>query len=394
MPLQKAQSLQEVEYTKSLVMDMRIAQVAPYFYPHFGGVESHVFNLSEGLVKDGHDVTVYTSLLKGTKVDEGYEGILIKRVKPFKTIYSTPITPKLKKLILQGRHDVIHAHFPPPMTSYYASKSSKKSKTPFILTYHCDLELPKLFGSVITAIYRTTLGRSTLKNSKKIIVTTRTYAATSRDLWKFEPCVIPNAIDPKVFNPEDKGRRVKERHNLHDSKIVLYVGRLKFHKGLEYLIESAQHTTKNVKYLIVGGGDYEPKLKRLMYARGLDNRIIFAGEVPNKELPEYYAACDVFVLPSISRLEAFGIVGLEAMASGKPVIISDIPGVREVIEEGVEGLLVEPMNAEDLAEKINILLSDAALRKKMGEHGRRKVEEKFTWDKVVRQIEEVYKEVI
>lgn len=373
---------------------MRIAQVAPYFHPHIGGVESHVLNLSKGLVKNGHEVTVYTSLVKGAKVNEIYEGISIRRVKPFKTLYTTPITPKLKKNIIQESHEVIHAHFPPPLASYYAFKASKKTKTPFVLTYHCDLELQGFPGKVIKAIYRITLGNSTLKNSDRIIVTTRTYAATSRDLWKFEPCVIPNAIDPTIFNPDIEKGQIMENHRLDESKIILYVGRLRYHKGLEYLIESAQYTEKNVKYLIVGGGEFKSKLKNLVHKRKLENRVIFAGEVPNSELPKYYAACDIFVLPSISRLEAFGIVGLEAMASGKPVIISDIPGVREVINDGVEGLLVEPMNAKDLAEKITQLLSDADLRKKMGENGRRKVNEDFTWDKVVRQVEEVYSEVV
>ncbi len=373
---------------------MRIAQVAPYFHPHIGGVESHVLNLSKGLVKNGHEVTVYTSLVKGAKVNEIYEGISIRRVKPFKTLYTTPITPKLKKNIIQESHEVIHAHFPPPLASYYAFKASKKTKTPFVLTYHCDLELQGFPGKVIKAIYRITLGNSTLNHSDRIIVTTRTYAATSRDLWKFEPCVIPNAIDPTIFNPDIEKGQIMGNHRLDESKIILYVGRLRYHKGLEYLIESAQYTEMNVKYLIVGGGEFKSKLKNLVHKRKLENRVIFAGEVPNSELPKYYAACDIFVLPSISRLEAFGIVGLEAMASGKPVIISDIPGVREVINDGVEGLLVEPMNAKDLAEKITVLLSDADLRKKMGENGRRKVNEDFTWDKVVRQVEEVYSGVM
>jgi glycosyltransferase involved in cell wall biosynthesis len=124
------------------------------------------------------------------------------------------------------------------------------------------------------------------------------------------------------------------------------------------------------------------------------DRIIFTGKVSHHDLPRYFAACDVFVLPSISRLEAFGLVVLEAMASSKPVIISNIPGVMELVTDGEEGLLTEPMNVEDLAEKINILMADPKLRKSMGEKGREKVVREFTWDKVVSQIERTYESII
>ena len=136
------------------------------------------------------------------------------------------------------------------------------------------------------------------------------------------------------------------------------------------------------------------KLKRRVKYRCVEDRVIFTGTVPFDDIPKYFAACDVFVLPSISRLEAFGLVVLEAMASSKPVIVSNIPGVMELVNDGEEGLHVEPMNAEDIAEKINLLLSDPDLRKKMGENGRKKVEKEFTWEKVARQMEEVYEEMI
>jgi glycosyltransferase involved in cell wall biosynthesis len=373
---------------------MKIAQVAPYFYPHIGGVETHVYNLAKGLLKEGHEVTVYTSQVKGSKENEIYEGINIKRAKPLTTIFTTPVTPKLKQRILHDKHDIIHAHYPPPLASHYAAKASKKNKTPFILTYHCDLVLPKFYGSALTSFYRSSLGRRTLKITKEVIVTTKTYAATSRDLWNIKPIVIPNAIDPSKFNPKGVGDYVRKKHDLNDSKMILYVGRLKYHKGLEYLIESAQYTEADVKYVLVGGGEFKQRLKSLTNEKKLNDRIIFAGEVANSELPQYYSACDIFVLPSVSRLEAFGIVGLEAMASAKPVIISDIPGVREVIEEGVCGLLSEPMNPKDLGSKITQLLSDPGLMRKMGEAGRKKVLEEFTWDKVVLQTEKAYEDIL
>jgi glycosyltransferase involved in cell wall biosynthesis len=152
---------------------------------------------------------------------------------------------------------------------------------------------------------------------------------------------------------------------------VLFLGRLKFHKGLEYLIESAKYTDPNVKYLLVGEGDYEPRLRNLVATLKLQDRIIFTGRALNEDIPKYYAACDIFILPSITRLEAFGLVVIEAMASGKPVIISNIPGVSEN----------------------NLLLSDKKLRLQMGARGRKNVEERCDLKKVVNQIEKVYKDI-
>src|SRR5439155_826040 len=124
------------------------------------------------------------------------------------------------------------------------------------------------------------------------------------------------------------------------------------------------------------------------------DRVRCLGRVSDENLPKVYAACDVFVLPSVSRLEAFGIVALEAMATAKPVIVADIPGVREVIEDGREGLLADPLNARDLAEKIRRLLADPEARRVMGERGREKVLESFGIERVTDQIEGVYRSVL
>jgi glycosyltransferase involved in cell wall biosynthesis len=373
---------------------MKIAQVAPYFYPHVGGVESHVLTLSERLVKNGHDVTVYTSNFDNLKEKDIFSGIKIVRAKQIASFFATPITPKIKKVIASENHDVVHAHTPPPLTAYYAAKAVKHSKTPFVVTYHCDLELPRLIGKIATAIYQRTFSRYTFKRADKIIVHTKTYGATSRTLWNFDEAVIPSAVNPQRFSKDLDFSKIEEKHGLSQKKVVLFVGRLVGHKGIDYLIDSATLTPEDVRYIIVGSGPYLDKLKKRVRLKKVDKKVIFTGKVPFDDIPRYFAACNVFVLPSISRLEAFGLVILEAMASSKPVIVSNIPGVTEVVAEDVQGLHVEPMNAEDLAEKINILLSDEQMQRRMGDAGRKKVEEEYTWDKVVGQIEEVYSGVV
>jgi glycosyltransferase involved in cell wall biosynthesis len=375
-------------------MLMRIAHVAPYFHPHIGGVESHVLTLSEGLARNGHEVTVYTSNYAKLKEQEIFHGIKIKRLKQVANIFSTPITPSLKKAFGGKDHEIVHAHTPPPLSAYYSAKACKRSKIPFVVTFHCDLELPGVLGKMATQLYQRTLSRYTFKRADRIIVHTKTYGATSRTIWKYDVGVIPSAVNPDRFGGNIGTAEIREKHGLKGKRVVLFVGRLVFHKGLDYLIDSAKHASDDVRYLIVGSGDHLEKLRKRARAISLEDKVIFTGSVAYDDIPKYYAVCDVFVLPSVSRLEAFGLVVLEAMASSRPVIVSNIPGVMELVTDGLEGLHAEPMNPEDIADKINMLLSDDALRRKMGENGRKKIEQEFTWDKVVKLVEDVYKELI
>ncbi len=374
---------------------MKIIQVSPYFYPHLGGVESHVLELSKKLIKRGHEVVVFTTQLEGTKERGVVEGVPVKRVKPLSIIFSTPIMPHIGHELVKTECDIIHSHSPPPLSSFFTVRAAKRKKVPHVLTYHCDLEIPVPLGSLIVQLYENTLGAYTVRKSDRIITTTTTYGATSRAVWHRDSHIIPNAVDADRFHPSNKPGNVRKKLGIkEDDKMVLYVGRLVFHKGLDYLIESAKYLGDDVKYVIGGTGDFRPELENLVKRFELEGRIIFPGRIPNKELPKYYAATDIFVLPSISRLEAFGIVALEAMASEVPVVVSDIPGVREVIVEGEHGLLAEPMNPRDIAGKIRTILNHPELAKSMGKKGRERVEMDLTWSTVAEQIEEVYEDLV
>ena len=374
---------------------MKIIQVSPYFYPHLGGVESHVQSISKELVDRGHEVAIFTSKVPETAPDfENIDGMEITRIKPIFNLFTTPVMPKLKNALIAQSVDIVHAHVPPPFSEYYAASACKYNKLPFVLTYHCDLEVPNILSRPMAGFYRRTFGAYAIKNSDRIIVHTESYAATSRSVWKYEPTIIPSAIDIDRFTPNTKASQIRKRHGLKGSKVVLYLGRLKFHKGLEYLIESAKLTDPDIKYLIVGEGDFEPHLKEIVERFGVKDRIIFAGRVPNSEIPKYYCASDVFILPSITRLEAFGLVVIEAMACGKPVIISNIPGVSENITDGEEGLIVEPTNPKDIAKKINYLMKNEKIRLKMGAKGRKKVEQNYSLARVVDQLEKVYQDFL
>lgn len=372
---------------------MRIALVTPWFAPHVGGVESHVRGLAANLARRGHEVTVLTSNYARLAPRETLEGFTVRRVPSLGVVLRTPITPALQKAIRPGEFDVVHAHSPPPLSAYYAALASERARTPFVITYHCDLELPTPFGRALVELYRRTFGAQTMRRASRVIVTTETYAATSRAIWRYTPEVIPNAVDHVRFHPGVDGSAVRHRLNLRDEdRVVLFVGRVVPHKGIDYLVEAAKYVP-DATFVVAGDGPFLPTARRLAATFGVEDRVLFLGRLRYRDLPAVFAACDVFVLPSASRLEAFGIVALEAMATARAVVVTDIPGVREVVEDGVEGLIADPVNPEDLAEKIRTLLDDPEARAEMGARGRQKVETRFGIAQVADAVEAVYRSV-
>ena len=375
---------------------MRIAQVAPYYHPHLGGVESHVETISKELARRGHDVHIFTSLLEGTSPREERQGCTIHRVPQLVNLFTTPVTPALHEaLAREGPWDLVHSHSPPPVTAYYSARSARRLRVPHVLTYHCDLELPFPGGSAVVEVFRRTLGRYSVSRSAALIATTETYAATSRALWHSPRiAVIPNPVDPARFSPGIKGGPIRERHGLGDRPVALFVGRLTHHKGVDDFIKAARFTPPDVVHLIVGGGPHRAAFERLAADLQVTDKVVFAGKVDYQDLPKYYAAATVGVLPSTSRLEAFGIAALEAMATGKPVVLSRMPGMQEVIQDGETGLLAEPMDPQDLGAKIARITSDPALAAAMGKRGRERILERFTLTHVVDALEQVYQQVV
>jgi len=376
------------------VETLRLAHVAPYLHPHVGGVESHVEGVCAELARRGHDVEVVTSRLPGTAPLEERQGYRIRRVPTAASLFTTPITPRLGRALSAAPRDLVHAHSPPPLSSWLAAKWCRRHRAPFVLTYHCDLEIPIPGGAAIVEVYRRTLGRTTVRVADALVATTRTYAQTSRSLWSRPDVeVVPNAVDAARFTPEGGDSGVREKHGLGSAPVALFVGRLTHHKGVEELIRAAALSGPHVRYLVVGDGPRRGALEAL--ARDVaPGRVVFAGRVPGEMLPAYYRAATLGVLPSTSRLEAFGIAALECMASGRPVVVSRIPGVEEVIEPDVTGLLAEPLDAEDLAAQVRALALDPERARAMGKAARERVLERFTLPRVVDRLEAVYRRVL
>lgn len=371
---------------------MHVAHVAPYYWPHVGGVESHVEAVAEELARRGHRVTVLTTLLPGTASAERRHGVDIVRLEPTSIMFETPIAPRTGAEVASLGADVVHTHSPPPLTSWFAAQGAARAGVPLVHTHHCDLELPVVGGAIAVEAYRRTLGRRTLARAKVVLATTQSYANTSRDLWRRDVRVVPNPVDAGRFHPGVDGSEVRERHGLGARKVALFVGRLTHHKGVEHFVRAAEHSPADVVHLVVGDGPRRRSLEAL--AREMPRgKVVFAGRVAHDDLPAYYGAADVATLPSTSRLEAFGIAALEAMSSATPVVATDIPGVTEVVEEDVTGLLVEPFSPRDLGTAIGALARDDKRREAMGLAARERVLARFTTEKVVDALEAVYREV-
>ena len=212
------------------------------------------------------------------------------------------------------------------------------------------------------------------------------------DILNIDVTVIPNAVDVNRFNPDIDGKIIRDKYALDDEPLALFVGRLVPHKGIGILIRSLTYTQRG-KLLIVGDGPYKNWLVNLVKKLDLNDRVIFVGPVDDYWLPSYYSATDVVILPSTSRLEAFGIVGLEGMATAKPLILRDIPGVRDVISEK-EGYIVEPLDPNAIAEALEKIWNAPEMAREMGLRGRNRVEQLFSWEKVSKDIESVFRKIL
>ncbi len=370
---------------------MRIVQVSPFFHPHAGGVESHVRSLAREFAREGHDVTVVTSRYRrDLPHEERTEGYRILRTRTLGVAFNTPFDIGTTSLLRALDADVVHLHYPPPLTSFFATRSLQRRSTPVCLTYHCDLYLAGTTGRLLAGLYQRVFLPPTLRRVGKIIVHTRSYGVTSAMLRGRELAVIPSVVDLDWFRPGLDASDLRGDLRLEGKRVLAFTGRLVPHKGVDVILQALPLLPNDVVLLVVGAGPRLPSLVGLAGRLGVSERVRFCASVADDDLPRYLALADLFVFPSQNRLEGFGLAVAEAMAVGLPVVIADMPGVREVIEPGKEGLLAEPLLAADLAAKIRVLLDDPALARRMGAAGRKRAQERYGLSTVAHQLLSLY----
>jgi len=374
---------------------VRIVQVSPFFYPHSGGVEAHVRAISTELARRGHDVSVLTCRYsKALPVEERLDGVRILRSWTPVVALDTPLDFGTTRAMRSIDADIVHLHYPPPLTSYFAVRGLGRRPIPVCLTYHCDLYRPGPAGRILTSIYESRFLPKVLRRAGRIIVHTRSYGETSAPLRGRSIEVIPSTVDLDRFRPDVDGSTVRRQLHLEDRRVLAFTGRLVPHKGVDLLLRALVALPPDVALIVVGRGPRLESLVQLARRLGVRERVRFCSSVRDAELPGYLRAADLFVFPSQNRLEGFGLAVAEAMACGLPVLTSDMPGVREVIEPGVEGLLIEPMIASDLVARITELLDDPPRRARMGAAARVRAERLYGVTTVVDAILRVYRDLL
>jgi D-inositol-3-phosphate glycosyltransferase len=371
---------------------VRILQVSPYYHPHAGGVESHVRAISAELARLGHEVTVLTSRYDHIlPEEERRDGVRVVRAPTRGVVWNTPIDAGVRRLVRELPADVVHAHYPPPLTAYYVARGLRDRSVPLCLTYHCDLYLSGPFGRVATSVYERLLLPATFRRVDRFIVHTRSYGATSRALRGRPLTIIPSSVDLDRFRPGPADPALRTRLGLDGRRILAFTGRLVPHKGLDALLRALPLLPREVSLLLIGRGPRLPALVASARRLDVEDRVVFCPSVTDEELPGFLRLAEVFVFPSQNRLEGFGLAVAEAMAVGLPVIIADMPGVREVIEPGREGLLAEPMLPSDVAEKIRRLLDDDDRRQAMGVAARARAESRYSVTRIAEELLTAYR---
>lgn len=362
---------------------MKIALISPYDYSYSGGVPSHIAQLENHLLKRGHHVKVLAPCSSkpldpnvipiGTPIPVP-SGDSIARI-----TLSLTLSRTVKKVLNRYNFDIIHLHEPlTPMLPLFVLENSNSINIGTFHAYHGKPRGYKLFRTILNKWFNKLHGHIAVSKPAQDFVG-KCFQADYR--------IIPNGVDTTLFHPG-----AKPIEALKDGKInILYVGRLEKRKGIKYLLQAykiVKDQNPMARLILVGPGEnLRKRYKKYVKDNNLKD-VVFIGCVPNEELPRYYASADIFCAPSTGN-ESFGIVLLEAMASGKPVIATNIEGYSEVVQDKIQGLLVPPKDAYTLADKINILIKEEALRMYMGFRGEARAAE-FSWEKVTQQVLDYY----
>jgi glycosyltransferase involved in cell wall biosynthesis len=380
---------------------MRVAHVTATFPPYTGGTGNVCYCNARELARRGYDVQVFTAVMDQTTpaaAEEQRDGICIHRFIPLLRLGNAPLLPQLFSA-LRG-FDLIHLHYP-FFGGELAAIAARFYHIPLVITYHQDVLLSGPLGW-IEKILRFTIGRYTLRSADRLLFTSRDYGQASYilPLLKGRESHIgeqPNGVDPDVFFPGNPPDHLYTRLGLvpTDQVALLVAGLDQAHyfKGVNIFLQALARLAE-CKAVIVGDGDLRTTYEDMARSLGLADRVFFAGRVIDSDLPDYYRLAQVTVLPSVTMGEAFGLVLVESLACATPVIASRLPGVRTVVEDGQDGYLVEPGNVIDLAEKMNQIFHNSLRSDQMGIRGRARVEEKYSWAKVVDRLEMVYSTLI
>jgi len=364
---------------------LKIAMVSPYDFTWPGGVAAHVAQLARELGRSGHEVQVLAPHSPSRQQLDADQFVPLGRSVPLpsggsiaRVSLSWWLYPKVRALLQQEDFDIIHLH--EPMAPILPLCVLEFSNAVNVGTFHASYShqhLYRLTHPIIKRWYQR-LDGGIAESPAACRYVNNSFPADYR--------IIPNGIDVDHFT-----RNSTPWPEYQDGKTnILFVGRLEKRKGLKYLLEAYSRLKwdlPNIRLLVVGPGNPDRDSYRIIGARGLQD-VVFAGRVSSEDLARYYATAHIYCSPATGA-ESFGIVLLEAMAAGKPVVASDIEGYRDIVTHGQQGLLFAPKDSEDLASALALLVANPELAQRMGARGHRMVQ-KYRWDVVASQVEDYY----
>jgi len=347
-------------------LNLKLLILGKYYAPVRGGIETHTRDLALA-VGPHHEVRVLVHNEGPDTVMERVDGVELVRVGTVARPLKQPISPDVFRHIRDFAPDIIHVHAPNIWATLAALVAGGKAR--IVVTHHADIVGREPVRSAALVLYR-----ALVRRSAALIVSASNNHAFSRDLKDVTTAAraIPFCLEPSPFADEpgfaDAARALRTA-TFGDRPVAAFIGRLVPYKGADRLI-AALAAAPGVGAVIIGGGPSEAALKRQAQALGVDDRIHFAGSCDDRTKAMWLAACDMFVLPSVTTAEAFGIVQIEAMLWARPVITTNLPsGVPQVGQDGETCLIVPPGDVPALAEAIGRLATDPTLRSRMGQAG-------------------------
>jgi phosphatidyl-myo-inositol alpha-mannosyltransferase len=368
---------------------MKIALVSPYDFAHPGGVTNHIRALDAEFTRLGHDVRIIAPASRKKVPALGNRFIQIGKPRSVpasgsisRISLSLHLAPDIKAALKRERFDVVHLH--EPFMPMLCSAVLRFSDGLNVGTFHAYHGSPGYgLGRPLTTIL---LNRRNRKLAGRIAVSEPAKAYAGKYV-SGGFTIIPNGVDLERFNP-----RVQPVPGYDDGKTnIVFVGRLEARKGVKFLLEAYQRLKKrypDIRLIVVGPGVNLRRRYELKVKMSKIKDVVFTGSVPHEELPRYYQTAHIFCAPATGK-ESFGIVLLEAMAMGKPIVATSIAGYSSVITSGEQGLLVPPKNSQALAEALERLINNKTLR---GEYGAAGLEtaKGYDWSIIARRVLDYY----
>ncbi len=374
---------------------MKILYITNYFYPVKGGVENHIYYYAKELIKKGHQVTVFTSdSSRIDRIKKKFEIIDKIKVRRFKTKFKIGnfgvFFPGIFKAVKENNFDIINVHVYRHLSNFIPFFTNK----PCLLTPHWPNYPKQVRGNLnyfLVNLFDMLFGKTILNRYKKLLMVSgleEKWFGDKFDINKNKFELTPNGI-PKDYLKKRNSNNFRKKLKINKNEImVLMLSRIHQSKGFDQVVKIAKYFPKG-KFVIAGiDGGFREDLEILTKNLNLKN-VIFTGELQDEEKLEAYAAADIFVHPS--HYEAFGIVVLEAFSQNCAVLTSNQGGLPWVV--GNAGLTFRDNNLQDLRNKLDKLVKNKNLRNKLSKLGRKKAE-KFTYEKIVNDVEKIYKKVV